>query len=117
MNMKTNFLVKPRFDRNYKKLKKKYPSLPADVELFKKDFADNHNAGTSLGGGFRKVRLAVRSKGKGKSGGARIITCELCLKAEGDTIVLVDIYDKAELDSLKESEYIRLLQDFISGSP
>ena len=113
--MKTHFLVTPRFDKNYKKLKKKYPSLPADVELFKKDFADDHNTGVSLGGGYRKVRLAVRSKGKGKSGGARIITYELCLKAEGGTIVLVDIYDKAEADTLPADEYTRIIEDFLSS--
>ncbi|MDR2682691.1 MAG: addiction module toxin RelE [Dysgonamonadaceae bacterium] len=113
--METNFLVTPRFDKSYKKLKKKYPSLPADIAQFKKDFAENKGLGISLGGGYRKIRMAIHSKDKGKSGGARIITYELCLKTENNTIVLVDIYDKAERETIQEAEYTQILQSFIFG--
>ncbi|GHT62485.1 hypothetical protein FACS189451_06950 [Bacteroidia bacterium] len=111
--METNFLVTPKFDKSYKALKKKYASLKTDVEQFKKDFAENHELGIDLGGGYRKVRVAIQSKNKGKSGGARIITYELCLKTTGDTIVLVDIYDKSKLDTMKESEYKKVLNDYL----
>ncbi|MDR3250071.1 MAG: type II toxin-antitoxin system RelE/ParE family toxin [Tannerella sp.] len=112
--METNYLVTRRFDRSYKKLKKKYASLQSDLKQFKKDFAENHEMGTDLGGGFRKIRIAIQSKGKGKSGGARIITYELCLKAEDGVIVLVDIYDKSEKETLNDSEYIKILNEFIA---
>ena len=111
--METAFLVTRRFDKSYKRLKKKYASLPADIEQFKKDFTANHELGVPLAGGFRKVRLAIQSKGKGKSGGARIITYALLLKEEDDTIVLVDIYDKSEKDTMEETEYTEILQQFI----
>jgi hypothetical protein len=114
MLMKTNFVVTERFDKSYKRLRKKYASLPHDLNQFKKDFAENREIGASLGNGFRKVRLAIQSKGRGKSGGARIIIYEMCLKADGDTVVLVDIYDKSERDTMSENEYIKILQEFIS---
>ena len=116
--MKIRFLVTPQFDKAYKKLKKKYPSLPEDIALFKKNFATNPHPSIPLGGGYRKVRIAIRSKGRGKSGGARIILYELFLKAEAeDTIILVDIYDKEKADTLKADEYTRYLKDFLSGKP
>ncbi|GHV22739.1 hypothetical protein FACS189428_5240 [Clostridia bacterium] len=113
--METKFLVTPQFDKSYKALKKKYVSIKSDVEQFKKDFSDNHSLGDSLGGGYRKVRLAIQSKNKGKSGGARIITYELCLKTTDDTIVLVDIYDKSERETMPEWEYKTTIQDFLQS--
>jgi hypothetical protein len=114
MLMKTNFLVTGRFDKSYKRLKKKYASLPSELEQFKKDFAENNEMGASLGNGFRKVRLAILSKGKGKSGGARIITYEMYFKADENTVILVDIYDKSEKETMNENEYIQILQEFVS---
>ncbi|GHT38200.1 hypothetical protein AGMMS49965_00820 [Bacteroidia bacterium] len=57
--MGTEFLVTSTFDKSYKTLKKKYPSIPSDVEQFKKDFSENHTLGDDLGGGYRKVRMAA----------------------------------------------------------
>lgn len=111
--METKFLVTGRFDKSYKRLRKKYASLPSELSRFKKDFAENREIGASLGNGYRKVRLAIQSKGKGKSGGARIITYEMCLKADEDTVILVDIYDKSERETMNENEYIKILQEFL----
>jgi hypothetical protein len=113
--MKTEYLVTSKFDKSYKALKKKYASIKSDVEQFKKDFSDNHSLGNDLGGGYRKVRLAIQSKNKGKSSGARIITYELCLKTTEDTIVLVDIYDKNERETMSEWEYQKALQNFLQN--
>jgi hypothetical protein len=114
--MKINFLVTPEFDRSYKALKKKYPSTKTDVEKFKKDFSENPKTGDDLGGGFRKVRMAVKSKNRGKSGGARIITYELYIKESEGAIILVDIYDKSEIATMQESEYKTILKDFLQNS-
>jgi hypothetical protein len=114
MLMKTNFVVTGRFDKSYKRLKKKYASLPSELNQFKKDFAENREMGISLGNGFRKVRLAIKSKSRGKSGGARIITYEMCFKADEDTVILVDIYDKSERETMNENEYIEILREFVS---
>jgi hypothetical protein len=59
--------------------------------------------------------MAIQSKNKGKSGGARIITYELCLKTTEDTIVLVDIYDKNERETMTEKEYKTILHDFLKS--
>ena len=70
------------FDKDLKRLSKKYHSLFSDVDLFMSSLQENPEQGTDLGQGFRKIRLAIASKGKGKSGGARIITYTLTLTEE-----------------------------------
>ena len=63
--------------------------------------------GTALGNNCYKVRLAITSKGKGKSGGARVITYVLVLD---ETVYLLSIYDKSEQDSISESELLKLIE-------
>ncbi|HRH70195.1 MAG TPA: type II toxin-antitoxin system RelE/ParE family toxin [Flavobacteriales bacterium] len=53
--------------------------------------------GTALGHGLYKVRLAIASKGKGKSGGGRIITYVVTEDAE---VYLLSIYDKSDYDTV-----------------
>jgi len=53
-----------------------------------------------------KIRLAIASKGKGKQGGARIITH---LQVIGQTVYLLAIYDKSYLDTMTEREIKNLL--------
>ena len=57
--------------------------------------------GTSLGKNFYKIRLSIRSKGKGKSGGARVITC---VKILATTVYLASIYDKSEKENITDKE-------------
>jgi hypothetical protein len=57
-----------RFKSSFKKLAKKFPSLKTDYASFETDLRVNTKQGVDLGNGFRKVRLAIQSKGKGKSG-------------------------------------------------
>jgi len=111
--MATIIIPSGKFKKSFKKLSKKYTSLKEDYKTFETELLANPQLGVSLAGGFRKVRLAIQSKGKGKSGGARIITYALLLKEEGDTIILVDIYDKSEKDTMEETEYTEILQKFI----
>jgi hypothetical protein len=113
--MKITFLVTPKFDKSYKILKKKYPSVKTDVEQFKKDFSKNPKLGDDLGGGYRKVRIAIQSKNRGKSGGARIITYELCIKEIDGIVVLVNIYDKSEFSTMPDWEYKMILQNFLQS--
>jgi len=107
------FVPTPTFEKSYKRLKKKYLSLKTDLEEFKKEFNENPDIGTDLGGGFRKIRVAIKSKNKGKQGGARIITFNMCIKAKDNIVILVEIYDKSETSTLLESEYERALFDFL----
>lgn len=60
--------------------------------------------GVDLGRGLHKVRMAISSKGKGKSGGARVITLTVLISETGTNIVLLTIYDKSECENLTDKE-------------
>ena len=109
------FIPTPTFERSYKRLIKKYRSLKTDLEEFKKEFNENPDIGSDLGGGFRKIRIAIKSKNSGKRGGARIITYDVCIKTEDKVVILVEIYDKSEASTLLDSEYEIVLNDFLKS--
>lgn len=91
----------PLFDKQAKRLAKKYPSLKSDLANFIQELAQKPEQGTALGNGFYKIRLAIASKSKGKSGGARVITFVKILET---TVILTSIYDKSEKSSITEKE-------------
>lgn len=93
------------FGKDFKKLSKKYSSLKSDLLKLIQQLEVNPFLGTSLGKDFYKVRVSISSKGKGKSGGARIITC---VKVIQNIVYLSAIYDKSEKSSMTDSE-LRLL--------
>lgn len=95
----------PLFDKQAKRLVKKYPSLKKDLAKLLENLYENPTYGTALGNNFYKIRLAVASKGKGKSGGARIITY---VKIINTAVYLTSIYDKSERNNItgKELELI-----------
>ena len=66
-----DIVVTREFRKNFKHLSGKYASLRDDLRLLQSQLLENPFMGVELSGGFRKIRLAIRSKGKGKSGGAR----------------------------------------------
>jgi len=88
-----------KFKKEAKRLIKKYPSLKIELAELGEELSENPDTGTPLGNGAYKIRLAIKSKGKGKSGGARVITYVV---AEDKNIYLLTIYDKAELDSIDD---------------
>ena len=89
--MENIFIPTSTFEKSYKRLKKKYHSLKTDIEEFKKEYNENPDIGDDLGGGFRKIRIAIQSKNRGKRGGARIITYDICIKTENKVVILVEI--------------------------
>lgn len=96
----------PPFERQLKRLLKKYPSLKSELyELIATLEADPFT-GTSLGNNCYKIRVAIRSKGKGRSGGARVITH---VHIRREAVFLLNIYDKSEKDTLSQSELAELL--------
>ena len=111
--MEINFIPTPKFKKSFKRLYKKYPSLKDDFEIFKKEFSANQEIGDDLGGGFRKVRFAIETKNKGKSGGARIIVYNFYLQTLPNDVLLVDIYDKSELSTMQDFEYQKIAKEFI----
>ncbi|GAB3636164.1 hypothetical protein GCM10027422_17540 [Hymenobacter arcticus] len=96
----------PEFGRSIKRLTKSYRSLPQDVNALMQELREHPQTGTSIGRGCYKIRLAVASKGQGKSGGARVITY---VQVVGETIFLLAIYDKSEQASISAQELAALL--------
>lgn len=103
----------PEFDRNAKRLAKKYKSFKEDLMSFHKSLLKNPTQGVSLGkGGIYKVRLAIASKGSGKSGGARVITFSIKV-SEPDfyEVTLMTIYDKSEISNVSNAYIESLIKE------
>lgn len=88
------------FLRMAKPLWKKYRSLMDDLETFKKSLEDNPFQGDVLQPGIRKIRMAIQSKGGGKSKGARIITLTFAVKKDNGKVALLLIYDHNQADTV-----------------
>lgn len=99
------------FDVAAKRLAKKYPSFKEDLKTFRKELLDNPLQGVELSPGIRKIRMAVKSKGKGKSGGERIITYNFIAHEVDGVIVLLLIYDKAEASSVKNDVLKQIIME------
>lgn len=93
------------FYRQLKRLAKRYRSLADDLDALQHELMDNPNIGVSLGGGKRKIRLGVKSKGGGKRGGLRVITLNVVVEATDTCINLLTIYDKKEIPNVSD-QYI-----------
>lgn len=96
----------PDFKKLFKKLAKKFPSLKADLQKLINTISEDPATGTNLGHNLYKIRMAISSKGKGKSGGARVITF---LVTDDQEIYLVYIYDKNQLENLTKDQILQLL--------
>ena len=91
----------PLFDKQAKRLAKKYPSLKKDLGELIENLSTEPEQGKALGNNFFKIRLAIASKGKGKSGGARVITF---VKVVQTTVYLAFIYDKSDKATVTDKE-------------
>lgn len=98
----------PKFDREIKRLNKKYSSLKSDFAALISSLRENPTKGESLGGNCYKIRLSISSKNKGKSGGARVITYVVISETN---VYLLSIYDKSEHESISDKELKKLLED------
>ena len=109
--MKIKTITTPTFDREFKRLKKKYKSLPDDLLLFEKELTEKPDIGNDLGGNIRKIRIAIKSKNKGKAGGARIITYNVLASISELKILLITIYDKSEQDNISDADIKQIMRD------
>jgi hypothetical protein len=107
--MKYNLHVLETFEKAAKPLQKKYLSFKEDLEVFQKELEQNPDCGSHLGGGIRKIRVAIASKNQGKSGGARIIAYDVYLTVCEKDVYLITIYDKSEKESISKKEIKKLL--------
>ncbi len=97
----------PFFDKQLKRLAKKFPSLKSDLSELTDLLEIDPLQGISLSNNCYKIRMAIKSKGKGKSGGARIISYLYISKR---TVYLITIYDKSEQHSISDSDLLELIR-------
>ena len=90
------------FYRQLKRLAKRYRSLADDIDAMQHELMENPEIGVSLGGGKRKIRLGVKSKGGGKRGGLRVITLNVVVDISDTCVNLLTIYDKKELPNVSD---------------
>lgn len=95
------------FEKQTKRLIKKYASLKKELLDLVQELKQNPQQGTAISKSCFKVRIAIASKGKGKSGGARVITNFVVTDS---TVYLLSIYDKSEKDNLTDKELDELLK-------
>jgi hypothetical protein len=108
--MSFNIIATEPFARKLKKLAKKYHSLKEDLLPLLNELETNPKLGTPLGKDCYKIRLSITSKGKGKSGGARLITY---VRIINKSVFLMDIFDKSEQSNISDKE-LQMLIDILA---
>jgi mRNA-degrading endonuclease RelE of RelBE toxin-antitoxin system len=98
------------FKKEAKKLTKKFPSLKHELSDLFSELETNPTMGTPLGNDIYKIRLAIASKNKGKSGGARVLSF---VKVSNSNVLLFSIYNKGDIDNLTEKEIEFLIKKAI----
>lgn len=107
--MKVTIGYLDEFKRGAKALRKKYPSFQSDYDTFLKELEADPFGGEPLGHHTYKYRMAIASKGKGKSGGSRVLTYNIQQQPEDEVLVtLMTIYDKSDISNVSDN-YIRAL--------
>jgi len=106
-----NFEVAPEFEKSLRRLYKKYPSLKADYLAFLSELEKNPMLGDEIFPNCRKVHIAIKSKGKGKRGGGRII---FYFEIVEDLIILLFIYDKSEIENVQTAFIEQILQSMLA---
>lgn len=104
--MKIVFTSGQEFLRQFKRLNKKYKSLVNDIVALRDELQENPDQGVDLGNGIHKVRMSIASKGKGKSGGARVLTLNVRVEQTPEEelrITFLTIYDKSEISNVSAS--------------
>lgn len=96
------------FKKEAKRLIKKYRSLKAEIATLLTELESNPTKGIPLGNNIFKIRLSIASKGKGKSGGARIMTF---VQVTDTTVLLFSIYNKGDKDTITDKEIIDLIKN------
>jgi mRNA-degrading endonuclease RelE of RelBE toxin-antitoxin system len=100
------------FNRAFKRLKKRYHSLPQDLKQLLASLVKNPQQGTELYNGMRKLRLAFASKGRGKRGSGRVI---IQLAVDNTRLTFVYIYDKSDMGNVSDVFLDQTIKDIGEG--
>jgi mRNA-degrading endonuclease RelE of RelBE toxin-antitoxin system len=96
------------FKKEAKRLAKKYRSLKSEIADLIDELETDPTKGAPLGNDIYKIRLAIASKGKGKSGGARVMSL---VQVTETNVVLFSIYNKGDKDDISDKEIQKLIDD------
>lgn len=108
--MNSEVIIVSSFKREAKRLAKRHKSLKSDIANLIAQLRENPFLGVDIGYNLRKIRMAITSKGKGKSGGARVITFVILVKNDDYSVVLLTLYDKSERNNISDNELLELLK-------
>lgn len=97
----------PFFDRQAKRLTRKFKSFKKELSELFDSLEVDPTQGTALGNDCYKIRIAIKSKGKGKSDGARVITHIFAVR---EHVYLLSVFDKSEKDNISDKELQELLK-------
>ena len=103
--------VSDDFAKEAKRLAKKYPSFKQDYKEFLESIKNNPLQGDEITKNIRKIRMAIKAKGKGKSGGARVITFNVLTDVENGHVIFLLLYDKEDASTVKVNVVKQLVRD------
>ena len=109
--MSLEFIPSDYFATELKRLAKRYRGLADDYEDFLNSLKENPLQGTEIAPNIRKIRMPITAKGRGKSGGARVITYNAIVAEQEGRIYLLLIYDKADASSVKMNVVKQIAKD------
>ena len=110
--MKTEIVITNNFQKEAKRFLKKYKSLKSELEILYQLLINNPQTGIPIGKNSFKIRISVKSKGRGKSGGLRVITyldVNLIFDEQRNKLFLLSIYDKSETETITEAEIASII--------
>ena len=111
MSCNVTVSVSDDFAKEAKRLAKKYPSFKQDYKEFLESIKNNPLQGDEITKNIRKIRMAIKAKGKGKSGGARVITFNILTDIENGHVVFLLLYDKEDASTVKVNVVKQLVRD------
>ncbi len=106
--MSNKIIVRQTFQKQAKRLAKRYKSFPNDLQKLVNQLKENTTLGISLGGNIYKIRLSIASKNKSKSGGARVVSYAYQIT---QTVYLLTIYDKADTENITNEKLKYLIAE------
>ena len=106
--MSYKIIATPHFQRELKRLAKKYPSIAADISDLVKSLHQRPIQGDEVFKNCYKIRFTIKSKGRGKSGGGRVVTF---VKFVNNELYLLTIFDKSEKENVTDAFIRELLKD------
>ncbi len=112
--MSAEVIALGHFQRKARRLAKKFRLLDNELATLVASLKESPRQGNDLGAGLFKIRLASKSKGKGKSGGFRVITYYVEQVGDDEIVYLVTIYDKSEGDSIDKAELLTIVQESLT---